>query len=106
MLNFFGTSIAYNKDLGPKQVVMYTCSVVGFFLVFSLIFTTINIVSKLWKQLRFANQENMKLLNNMHEGLIILKKPEKEGGERPVMFCNKPAQKLLSSFDQSKKIYI
>ena len=34
--------------------------------------------------------ENMKLLDGMHEGLLILAQDTKQ-----VMFCNKTAQKLL-----------
>ena len=36
------------------------------------------------------NQSNMKLLDGMHEGLLIISRKNKE-----VMFCNKPSQKFL-----------
>lgn len=96
-INIFGTNIAYGKQLGIKEMVIYALSGVLFFFVFSSIFVTINVVIKLWHRLRFANQENMKLLNNMHEGLLILGKPEEGSEDRPIMFCNQPVQKLLSN---------
>lgn len=42
---------------------------------------------------RSANTENFKLLNSMHEGLILL---SKEDGD--IMVCNKQAQKLVNTF--------
>lgn len=104
MVNFFGTNIAYVKSLGPKEVVIYIFTVIFFFLVFSCLFTSVNIMIKLLRELRFVNEENTKLLNNMHEGLLILRKPDKDDGMRPVMFCNKPAEKLLTSLDPSVKV--
>ena len=46
--------------------------------------------------------ENMRLLDGMHEGLLILNKADES-----IMFCNKPAQKLLQdtmNFHQEKKV--
>lgn len=34
----------------------------------------------------------------MHEGLLILDKPKKHGDPRSVMFCNRPASKLINVF--------
>ena len=42
---------------------------------------------------RSANTEDFKLLDNMHEGLIIL---SKEDGD--IMVCNKQAQTLVNTF--------
>ena len=40
------------------------------------------------------------MLNGMHEGVLILnaKKLEKEKREGQVLFCNWPAQKVLTAF--------
>ena len=43
-------------------------------------------ISHLHKKLATTNVENVKLLDGMHEGLLIL---SKEG--RKTMFCNRPA---------------
>ena len=35
--------------------------------------------------------QNVKLLDGMHEGLLVVSKKDKD-----LLFCNKPAQKLLT----------
>ena len=50
-------------------------------------------ITELHTKLTTTNRENEKLLDGMHEGLLILSKKD-----RLTMFCNKPAQKLLSNF--------
>ena len=50
-------------------------------------------ISKLHNKLDTVNVQNVKLLDGMHEGLLIISKREKS-----TMFCNKPAQKILNSF--------
>ena len=40
-----------------------------------------------------TNAENVKLLDQMHEGVLIFAKDTHE-----IIFCNNPAQKLLSRF--------
>ena len=51
-----------------------------------------------------TNQENVKLLNGMHEGLVVLQKRQHSNGQRTqaeqrnIMFCNKPAQKLFDNY--------
>ena len=86
--NFFGTNIAYSKKLGFKEGLIYILSTFLFFFAFSGIFVTINIVIKLWRKLRFAHQENIKLLNNMHEGLLIFGEQDESSSERKIVFCN------------------
>ena len=73
-------------------------------MVFVIIYATgIDIMAILHKRLQLANSENIKMLDGMHEGLLVLNKPRlsnKTGTWRPhsVAFCNKPAQKLINSF--------
>ena len=50
-------------------------------------------VSKLHNTVKTTNMENAKLLDGMHEGILILSKKE-----RRAMFCNSPAEKLLSQY--------
>ena len=50
-------------------------------------------ISKLHIKMRNKNAENVKLLDGMHEGLLILSK-----SEMTTMFCNRPAQKLLNKY--------
>lgn len=50
-------------------------------------------ISKLHLNLNSKNEENVKLLDGMHEGLLILSKAQK----RP-LFCNSPIRKLINNF--------
>ena len=50
-------------------------------------------ISQLQTALESTNNENMRLLDGMHEGVLIISKSFQR-----VMFCNKPAEKLLTDF--------
>ena len=52
-------------------------------------------ITKLQNQMRDTVVENMKLLDGMHEGVLILHKDPKTPDNKKIMFCNRPAQKLL-----------
>ena len=56
------------------------------FLVICLIAMSLVYIFQLQTKLRDLNVENIKLLDGMHEGLLILSKSNKN-----VMFCNKPS---------------
>ena len=58
----------------------------------------ITYISQLQLRLRTFNLENIKLLDGMHEGLLILSTKNKK-----VMFCNKPSQKLLKGVLQTQE---
>ena len=49
-------------------------------------------ISSLHQKMQCTIRKNAKLLNGMHEGLLILSKFEKS-----ILFVNKPAQKLLTN---------
>ena len=57
----------------------------------SLIALVLMYISSLHARMKIFNVENIKLLDGMHEGLLILS----NSTARSVMFCNNPAQKLL-----------
>ena len=48
-------------------------------------------IGRLHARMNITNKENMRLLDGMHEGLLIVKKEE----QKVIMFCNRPAQKLF-----------
>ena len=64
---------------------------VGSFFVNSLIAAIISYITQLHGRIKTSNVENIKMLDAMHEGLLILSKSP----DNRMMFCNKPAQKLL-----------
>ena len=64
-----------------------------FFIVSCIVAIMIIYVTKLHITLKTTNMENAKLLDGMHEGLLILSKKE-----RRTMFCNSTADKLLTMY--------
>ena len=55
-------------------------------------------IQDLHSNLTTVNIENLKLLNGMHEGLLILEKGEKNDETSKVMFYNSSVKKLLATF--------
>ena len=72
-------------------------SVVGSWLMCAFVFCITSMaaiyISKLHNTVKTTNMENAKLLDGMHEGLLILSKKD-----RRTMFCNNTADKLLSLY--------
>ena len=84
---------------------MVTSFFVIFFFFFGLTLTGMIIIyiSQLHAQLKFSNEENVKLLDGMHEGLLIFNRGS-SAEEKKIMFCNSPARKLFYSFFGSVKV--
>ena len=78
--------IIYKAELTFYAIVIKLSIAVGFFLIICLICMSLLYVFKLQTKLRDLNVENIKLLDGMHEGLLILSKSNKN-----VMFCNRPS---------------
>ena len=72
-----------------------------FFLATTLLGMIIIYISQLHAQLEFSNEENVKLLDGMHEGLLIFNREDDE--KKQIMFCNSPARKLFQTFVGSVK---
>ena len=64
----------------------------GTFAINALLSMILLYISSLHSRMKSSNVENTKLLDAMHEGLLILSKADNES-----MFCNFPAQKLLKN---------
>ena len=71
------------------------------FLNYCLVAAGVVYLKELQGTLDSTNEENVKLLDAMHEGILIIKKVDKE-----VIFCNQPAEKLLTKFigDSKEKV--
>ena len=70
--------MAYNRDVTVVAVLLCIACLI----MFTVAVTTVSMVflhiSDVHEKLHFSNEENMKLLNGMHEGILILSKnPEK-----------------------------
>ena len=60
-------------------------------------------VSKLYMRLDFINEENLKLLNGMHEGVMIMSKPGEDCEESKLLFGNKSAQKVFAKLEEESE---
>ena len=63
-------------------------------------------VSKLYMRLDFINEENLKLLNGMHEGVMIMSKPSETSQESKLLFGNKSAQKVFAKIVDDSELEI
>lgn len=73
----------------PLTIGIVVSKVSLMFLLFVIIMAFASVflyVSKLHSRMNVTITENMRLLDGMHEGLLIVSKEEKD-----IMFCNKPA---------------
>ena len=71
----FGVHIAYNREIGWKEALMVIVYAIITFFLMAAFGAVFDHVSQLYSRLDFINDENMKLLNGMHEGVLILSKP-------------------------------
>ena len=92
---FFGIHVVYLKPLTVQATVTNSLALVGMIFVCLTFVFMVNHISSLHNLLDFANSENIRLLHGMHEGVLIIKKPEQHDGVPGIMFSNKPAEKLL-----------
>lgn len=81
----------YKEELTVAAITMKVVLLVGIFFVNSVLAMLLRYISQLHARMDLANTENIKLLNGMHEGLLILSQEEPNEG----VFCNKSAKKLL-----------
>ena len=66
-----------------------------FFLALSAIAVVISYIQELHSKLECANEDNVRLITSMHEGLMILSKKS----ESPqMMFQNTPIKKMIGNF--------
>ena len=100
----WGVYFAYKRDFGWVEAMMCTFYAIITFLVMALFGMVFEHISNLYKQLDFVNQENIKLLNGMHEGVLILSKPKMFGGERELLFGNKSAFKVFKKSKEDEEI--
>ena len=84
--------IVYDEELTLRLFSIKLAMTAATFVINSLISMTLLYISSMHSRMKSSNVENTKLLDAMHEGLLILSKADNES-----MFCNFPAQKLLKS---------
>ena len=100
----WGVYLAYDRDFGWLEAIMCTMYAIITFLFMALAGAVFEHISKLYMKLDFVNEENIKLLNGMHEGVLIMSKPIILGGKRELMFGNKSAFKVFTKSMEDKEI--
>lgn len=88
---FLHKHLIYEQEMLMQVVFFKVSLVVAVFLANTFLAIVINYISKLQEIMKVTNFENIKLLDGMHEGLLILSLAE----PRQALFCNKSAHKLL-----------
>lgn len=102
---YFGLLVAYVKPFTVGIFVFYLAYIFAFITLVTLVGMIITHISTVNEKLHFTNQENVKLLNGMHEGLLILgSKSNEQEDINSIMFCNRTAQKLISNFLGNLKV--
>lgn len=100
-INLFFDIFAYNRELTATKTLLFLVLILAFFFGVIVCTSVIVHISNVHEKLRLTNEENMKLLNGMHEGILILAKTLEQPSA--IMFCNRPAHKLIRTFlDPSK----
>ena len=106
---FFDVHVVYEKELNFEFFIMNIFLIVSLFTAQLVAFLFFTYVQTLHGKLEFTNFENIKLLDGMHEGLLIVNKGEsvsheansprqRYSADRFVSFCNRPANKLFTDY--------
>ena len=90
---FFVENNVYNRTLEYTDLGFNLALVLANFIFMTSIGMMIVHIAKIHSFLVLTNLDNKKLLNGMHEGVLILTKAEKS-----VMLSNKPSAKLIERF--------
>ena len=83
--------VIFNKTLTFGAIVSKVSLMFGLFAICMTLAIMLEYISGLHRRMKITNTENMRLLDGMHEGLLVVSKKDKD-----LLFCNKPAQKLLT----------
>ena len=90
--------MAYKQPVKKIGFIASVASIITISIASMTFYSAVDYFSQLQQKLKFTNVENIKLLDGMHEGLLILNKPVKHDNPRTVMFCNRPNYKLINTF--------
>ena len=100
---FFNSHVAYLEPIKVAKVLYSIFSAITICIIFVFVATGIDIMAMLHNQIQLTNSEQIKMLDGMHEGLIIINKPKlnrKTGktSTHSVAFSNRSAQNLIGGF--------
>ena len=91
IVSFAVQIVVYEVEMTPSLVIVKMVYIIGVFIFNSGISMLLLYISQLHNRINKFSIQNIKLLDGMHEGLLILSK-----ASRTPMFCNQPAVKVLT----------
>ena len=95
-----GKEINYNDSTFDKASVFSTLLItISFFIMLNLAGLLLVYIKETNKKLQGSIESNIRTLNGMNEGVIILSNRTLESPQR-IAFCNKPASKLIHQIDK------
>ena len=83
------------QEVTAFVLIQRTLVILLFFLAVSAIAVVISYIQELQSKLDGANEDNMRLITSMHEGLMIL---SKKSASPLMMFYNAPIKKIIDTF--------
>lgn len=109
LINFFVIGYGYKKGLGVVDVIGHALVLICYFFLCSCISIVIAYISELHSKMANGISQNLRLLNGMHEGLLIIADErnlrEASLGEKAnemtvprILFCNNQANKLVKKY--------
>ena len=96
---FFVQHFCYLKPFTFVAFFSSLSQIIIFFVCFSFAGMILLYINYIHEKLDFANEEHIKLLNGMHEGVLIVNENQmKDNGAQKMMFCNRTAGKLVKTY--------
>ena len=87
---------------GTFDVVMSCMMVLCLFVTILVFGVVIKHIGLMHQKLHLTNVENSKLLDGMHEGILIRRKADDEGTHETVMYINHSAKKTIDNYVYSR----
>ena len=95
-IHLFFDFYAYKRELTMGGGLISFAGICLFLIGTTMLSSILVHISNIQLRLQTTNEENLKLLNGMHEGILII-------NESSIVFSNKPALKLFKSKEQPDK---
>ena len=96
----FFNMVAYKKEISIGSLAVCFMMSLCFLMGATFLGVVFSYITNVNDKLQQSNEQNVKLLNGMHEGVLILSNEQDK--QFKTMFCNKPAFKLINTFLNDK----
>ena len=98
IFQIFYSDLVYFRELTVARVLINSGGIVLFVCTLCLWNMLLLQFTEINRHVDEVNNQNIKLLNGMHEGLLILSKPKEVGALQKIKLCNHSALKLVNTF--------